>query len=107
MTRARRKQKGLTQDQLAELIGRTAESVSNIERARSIPSVETVLALAKALDTPVREFFPEGDDDQPVSVSRRRKEAEAAALLRSLSENVLDVALDQLRAIARIGRKAT
>lgn len=52
-----RKRRGLTQAELAGRIGRTAESVSALERGRHTPSFETLQRLAAALDVPVREFF--------------------------------------------------
>ena len=46
-----RQAKGLTQDQLAEALHVTRQAVSNRETGRSEPDIETLLALAEALDT--------------------------------------------------------
>ena len=46
-----RQAKGLTQDQLAEALHVTRQAVSNWETGRSEPDIETLLALAEALDT--------------------------------------------------------
>lgn len=59
-----RKQKGLTQDQVAEAAGIDSKSLSRIECNRFNPAIDTLQALAVALDTPIREFFAE-DADSP------------------------------------------
>ena len=46
-----RKQLGYTQEQLGELCDLTAKYISNIERAKSIPSLETLMRLCEALET--------------------------------------------------------
>ena len=46
-----RQAKGLTQDQLAEALHVTRQAVSSWETGRSEPDIETLLALAEALDT--------------------------------------------------------
>ena len=60
--KATRQKKGYTQQELGERIGRTSESLSNIERAKSLPSVETLVALSAVLDLPMEAFFPEFDE---------------------------------------------
>ena len=105
VVRARRKQLGLTQDQVAERIGRTTESVSNIERARSLPSVATLIALSDTLDMPLRDLFPSGPADRTINAARQRKEADTIALIRALPDNALDIAMDQIKALGRISEK--
>ena len=48
---------GLTQEVLAEKIGVSRQSVISIERGRFLPSIETALRLAAALDTTVETLF--------------------------------------------------
>ena len=48
---------GLTQEQLADEIGVTIESISNIERGIHGPKFETLEKLAGALDVAVKELF--------------------------------------------------
>jgi transcriptional regulator with XRE-family HTH domain len=97
-----RQQKGFTQQDLGELIGRTSESLSNIERAKSIPSVETLIALSTALELPVSVFFPELEQNSKASAKRMRMEAEASGIIRSLSDRMLETAIEQLQALAKI-----
>jgi len=89
----------LTQDELGSRIGRTGEAISNIERGKSVPSLETLVALADTLETPLRDFFPSGTFDDGVSQNRLKLEAEASSLLRGLSDRQLHVALAQLKAL--------
>lgn len=53
----RRKKLKMTQEMLSEKIGCSTPYISNIERAISIPSTETVMKLALALDTTPDEFL--------------------------------------------------
>ena len=97
--RSLRRAKGLTQDQLAAEIGRTTEAVSNIERGKSLPAIDTLIAISRALDIPVRDLFPEagGEETNP---KRLRLEAQMASALRSLTDRQFEVALAQVRALA-------
>lgn len=58
-----RRQRDLTQEQLAESIQISVESVSNMERGIYAPSFETLEKLSRAFGLPVKDFFdfdPEG-----------------------------------------------
>jgi len=52
-----RKEKGYTQQQLAELISYSKNHVQQIETAKATPSVFILLDIAKALDIPVSKLF--------------------------------------------------
>lgn len=52
-----RKLKGLSQDQLAEAAGIDAKSLSRIERAVFLPSLDTVQRVADALGLSIAEMF--------------------------------------------------
>jgi len=52
-----RRQKDLTQEQLAEAVGVSVEFISNIERGISAPSFETLEKLTAVLQVPVHELF--------------------------------------------------
>lgn len=55
--RALRIRKKLSQDQLAQVLHVTRQTVSNYETGRSRPDVEMLAALAQALDTDVKELL--------------------------------------------------
>ena len=52
-----RKQAGLTQEQLAELVGLDARHLSRLEVGRHFPSLDSLERIAGALNVPLVEFF--------------------------------------------------
>lgn len=82
----RRKELGLKQSQVSEMVDISDPYMSNIERAISIPSTEVIMRLAAALDTTPDEFL----------VGTARQEGEewknVAQLLRPMDEKQLDMA---------------
>ena len=97
-----RKQSRLTQAELGEKIGRTAEAISNVETGKSLPSLDTLTAISEALDVPLANFFPSGTVDLDRSANRLESEAEAMAVLRGLTDNQLTVALAQIKALREL-----
>jgi putative transcriptional regulator len=55
--RAARMWAGLSQADLAALVGSSRDTISSVERGTSIPSVTLALAIAGVLDTTVEELF--------------------------------------------------
>jgi putative transcriptional regulator len=52
-----RKARQLTQEALGQHVGLTRQSINAIERGRFVPSVQTALLLAQALETTVDALF--------------------------------------------------
>jgi putative transcriptional regulator len=52
---------GLSQGELAAIVGTSQETISSLERGASRPSVTLALAIARALDTTVEELFAAGE----------------------------------------------
>jgi transcriptional regulator with XRE-family HTH domain len=52
-----RGEKGLTQEKLAELVDLNPKYLGEVERGEKIISIEALLRIAKAVKTPIREFF--------------------------------------------------
>lgn len=48
---------GLTQEQLADLVGIARQSIISIEKGRFLPTIETALRLSAALKVPVENLF--------------------------------------------------
>lgn len=61
MLRSMRARWGLSQEELAVDVGTTRETISNLERRRTIPSLSLAVALARRLDLAVEELFPNED----------------------------------------------
>ncbi len=95
--RTLRKQNGLSQAKLAEMIDRSTEAVSNLERGTSLPSIETLVRLGQQLDIPVHYFF---DNALTGEVNRRSAEmiVELQTIAYSLSDEDLEIAVKQMRA---------
>ena len=53
----RRRQKALTQAQLAQAVGVTRQSIIAIEKGKYKPSIELALKLARALECTVEDLF--------------------------------------------------
>jgi DNA-binding XRE family transcriptional regulator len=99
--RSRRKSLGLTQSGLAEKIGRTTESISNIERGTSLPTLDICLRLVAALNTRVRDLFPD-EGAATTGTARASREAQAIGIIRSLPDDALDAAFTQLAAMRKL-----
>lgn len=52
-----RKEKGLTQEKLAQMIGDTQQHISRWENGKRNPSVKTLMKLSKALEVPIEELI--------------------------------------------------
>lgn len=63
--KAARMQKGMTQPQLAEVINKAFETVSNIERGKTAPNFQTLLDISVALGVPMRDFFDGVENSEP------------------------------------------
>ena len=99
-----RKQTGLRQAELGEKIGRTAEAISNVETGKSLPSLDTLIAMSDTMGVPLVNFFPSGAIDESVTQNRLKAEAEAMTVLRGLSDGQLTVSLAQIKALSELGK---
>lgn len=78
--RKRRKELGLSQEQLSERVGVSYQQIQRYENGSNMLNVENVQRLAKALSIPVARLF---DDDRPCTA------AEPATLYASPEEKTL------------------
>ncbi|NPV57731.1 MAG: helix-turn-helix transcriptional regulator [Anaerolineae bacterium] len=58
-----RSQSNLTQEQLADRVGVTRQTIIAVEKSKFIPSVKLALELARALGTPIDRLFWLQDDE--------------------------------------------
>jgi transcriptional regulator with XRE-family HTH domain len=105
--RLARKRRGLSQEELAERVERSTEAISSIERGIALPNFLTLERLARALDVPVREFFDIGPESARDNPRRSRIVVELVEAASSLNDADLELALEQVQALARkrAGRK--
>ena len=84
-----REAKRLTQEQLADMIGRSVDTVSNIERGVNATRIETAHQLAIELGVPLRSLFDL--EEEPGTAERERQGAIRAItdLLRPLEADTL------------------
>lgn len=99
--RTARKAKGLTQEQMAGAIDRAVETISNIERGNTVAGLDLLERIAKALEKPLAEFFQGAEEVADLSARRAEMTIAARQLLTELSDTDLELAIEQISAIAR------
>jgi len=95
-----RKARQLTQEDLAGLIGRSVDAVSNIERAKGLPGLDTLEAIAAKLEIPIAEFFENPRGRTKLTARRFEALARLSELGRGLSDRSLEIAVKQLEALS-------
>ncbi|MFD2567592.1 helix-turn-helix transcriptional regulator [Pseudotenacibaculum haliotis] len=55
--------KDLTQDQLAQAIGVSRQTINSIEKGRYVPSTVLALKMSRIFEVPVNEFFELEEND--------------------------------------------
>lgn len=93
-----RNERGLTQERLAELIDRSVDAVSAIERGRALPSFETLEKLADRLEVPIRDFF---DVEQDATDERAKLLARLVISARSLDDEGLRLATELVAVLTK------
>ena len=99
--REARHAKGLTQEQLAERIEKTVETVSNIERGHTFTGLETLERIARCLDTPLQDLFEGFEERRHVSRGRLDLELEIQSLVRGLSDKDVRSAIELVGVLAK------
>lgn len=93
--KALRKDKKVSQEELAGAIGKTKDTVSNIERGVFLPRIDTAEEIANALDVPLYELFV-----HDVSVNDKTKIKvinEIVGLLKNQPLDLLKTTLEQVK----------
>jgi transcriptional regulator with XRE-family HTH domain len=98
--RAARKHAGLTQRQLADLLGINQASISDIERGKVQVNAPLLSQLARRLRQEITYFYPPGAEVQT------EREGELLSLFRLLSDPWKETALQEMRIHSALYQKA-
>ena len=98
--RAARTRRDLTQEEVAEQIGKAVETVSNIERGQTLTGLDTLERLSRCLQVPVTEFFEGYDAERAVHKNRVELEQRLLDSAQSLSDADLSIAVDLVSVLA-------
>ena len=71
--RSRRKQLGMTQEQLAEMLGVGHQALSRIEQGKMAPKMDRLPCLAQSLQCSVADLFRQ-DEERSISHAKRIEE---------------------------------
>lgn len=98
---ALRKGKGLTQEQLAEVIGKSVDTISNIERGFSSTRIKTAGDIAETLGVTLADLFA------PISTSVEDGQREQAIkrlieVVHNSSPQTLNAVMDAVEVVARV-----
>ena len=99
--RERRVQRGLTQEALGERAGLSYKFIGEVERGLGNPSIESVAAIAQALDADVADLFGAARTARAYDASRRH-----FAVVRDAQERLATALKDwQAAALGRVPRR--
>lgn len=100
---AARAARGLSQEDLAEKVGRSRDAISRAERGNNMPSVDTLIAMAEVLDVALVDII--GPPTQNLSQTRVALEVRLAIAARALDDDAFAALVDQAEALARLTQK--
>lgn len=91
-----RKAKGLSQEELAEKIDKTVETISSTERGITVPRIDNTMLIAKVLDVPLHELF---EINELPARDREKRELleEIHDLLKTQTTDFLRTSLEQIK----------
>ncbi len=93
-----RRDANLTQEQIAFDIGVSVETISNIERGKVLPSIDTLLKISQKLNFPISDFFI-GLDKKKLLTRRIESEIKMLHNIKKLEDKELDLAAKQVEAL--------
>lgn len=65
-----RNKRGLTQDKLAELTNYSTNHIAKLESARTNPSFNLIISIAKALQVEIKDLFSFEEQESPVFIKK-------------------------------------
>ena len=91
---------GLTQEELAEVVGKAVETISNIERGAMLTGLDTLERIAHALKVPMVYFFEDADDARQVERGRLELEEKLTGITRTLGDRDLKLAISLVQVVS-------
>lgn len=76
-----RKERGLTQFELASMVGVAFETISRLERGVSMPSIKILEAISKALAVRLKDLFYFEGEEKRVDLTKEEKNSENSLLI--------------------------
>jgi len=94
-----RKLRELSQDELATRIGRSKEAISQLERAKSSPSLETLVLLQRVLEVPLDELVEVAKTDEYADAERHRHLTDLLSLTARMDTRQISVLIQTGKAL--------
>ena len=92
--RVARKAKALTQEEVAEAAGVSAETISNLERAKFSPTFDVLVAVMRGLDMDPMEVFQRSKASRKISPRRLEQEATLHHVARNLDDRSMTLLVE-------------
>lgn len=96
-----RKQKGMSQEDFADVSGKMINTISNIERGLSDPKVTTLMSISKALGISIDELFSETKQEQTAEELPKNISA-ILQILKKQDDKTLKVIQKQIEALLEL-----
>jgi transcriptional regulator with XRE-family HTH domain len=102
--RQARRRARLTQERLAEAIGKSAEAVSNIERGLALPTILTLMDIARVLDVPLSKLIGGLSLESAKAPKRLALEMQLRSVAEDLDDRLLETAVKIVSALSELRR---
>lgn len=97
-----RKQKGMSQEDFADVSGKMINTISNIERGLSDPKVTTLMSISKALGISIDELFS-GNKQAQTAEELPKNISAILQILKKQDDKTLKVIQKQIEALLELG----
>lgn len=97
-----RKQKGMSQEEFADISGKMINTISNIERGLSDPKVTTLMSISQALGISIDELFSKSAQKQ-TSEELSTNISAILQILKKQDDKTLKVIQKQIEALLELG----